>query len=98
MSASRSVWERAPFVASLWELMDKIAPVLFSGTFASLTRAELILRRTWRVSEQQRDNIRVFTLLPAKQLCEITGLTESTKACERVIHDFVISKTWQITK
>jgi hypothetical protein len=84
-----SLWDRAPFVASLWELMDKIAPILFSGTFASLTRAELELRHKWRVSAKDRDNIRTFTLMPAKVLCDTTGLSESTKACDRAEHDFV---------
>lgn len=92
MSASNSVWDRAPFVASLWDLMDKIAPIIFSGTFASLTRAELTLRNKWRISAQDRDNIRTFTLLPAKTLCETTGLTESIKACVRAIHDFEVQK------
>jgi hypothetical protein len=92
LAESHSLWNHAPFVASLWELMDKIAPVLFSGTFASLTKAELLLRNKWRVSEQERDNIRTFTLLPAKTLCEVTGLTDSIKACDRAIYAFTVTK------
>jgi hypothetical protein len=89
---SQSIWDRAPFVASLWELMDRIAPVLFSGTFTSLFRAEWALRHQWRVSANELDTIRSVTLTATKALCETAGLIESAKACDRALSVFSAPK------
>lgn len=58
-----SLWDRAPFVVSLRELMDKIASELFCGAFAQLTKAEMLLHTyPRRVSKDTLEKIKTFLI------------------------------------
>jgi hypothetical protein len=80
-----SLWDHAPLVVSLLDIMDKLAPELFGGAFLSLTRAELIVLTygSKPVPKTTLSNIKDIVLVGLIAFCEQAGLAESSKACAR---------------